>query len=103
MIPVYAHRAARALLVVAVILFFAAPIAFGDAGAGARGHSPVAQMVKAPVKILADLAIAHSKVERHVSSSILHAGVDLFTRALRRLLPEEDRKDDAPSDSRPRR
>ena len=80
-------RAGRVMVVVAVVLFLAASGTLAgskrEESRAKQGRSPVAAVIKAQVKVIKTIAVAEAKLERQVSSSLLHTGVDIFTRALR--------------------
>lgn len=80
-------RIARVAVVIAVVLVLAASATLAGSkrveSRAEQGRSPVAAVIKAQVKVIKAFAVTEAKLERHVSSSLLHAGVDIFTRAIR--------------------
>lgn len=76
-------RAGRsaAAAAVGVMLLVSAVSAAGDGESSSRAVG-VAAVIKAPVLVMTRVAVAQARLEHDLSSTILHAGVDLFTRAL---------------------
>jgi hypothetical protein len=90
-------RIGRTVVVVAVILFFAATGVMAGSTRSARTDDGdrttiIVSLVKAPVMVLKNIAVTQTKLERHVSSSLLHAGVDAFARVVRWLSRESKAK-----------
>jgi hypothetical protein len=92
----YVFRFGRIGVVIAVIFFFAAGPAIAKPKNSqsdlVRERSVIVTLVKTPVLVVKNIAIAQDKLERHVSSTILHAGVVAFTRAIRWFSHEESPK-----------
>ena len=86
-------RLGRIGVVIAVIFFFAAGTVIAKPKNTQRDldrqRSVLVTLVKTPVFVVKEIAIAQDKLERHVSSTILHAGVVAFTRAIRWFSHEE--------------
>ncbi len=80
-------RFGRIGVVIAVVFFLAASTVIAKPKNTQRdpdrGRSVIVTLVKAPVLVIKNVAVAQDKLERHVSSTILHAGVVAFTRAMR--------------------
>lgn len=99
-------RSGRIGVVIAVVFFLAAGTVTAkptDNGRDLdRGRSVIVTLVKAPVLVIKNVAVAQDKLERHVSSTILHAGVVAFTRAMRWFADEERPKAGSSPSSLPR-
>ena len=80
-------RFGRIGIVIAVIFFFAAGTVVAKPKNTQRDldreRSVIVTLVKTPVLVIKDVAKVQDKLERHVSSTILHAGVVAFTKAIR--------------------
>jgi hypothetical protein len=61
-----------------------------DRDASGRRFDSLAVAIKAPVKVLTNVAVTQARLEHDVSTRILHAGVDLFTRSVRWLSQRGD-------------
>jgi hypothetical protein len=89
-------RFGRIGIVIAVIFFFAAGTVIAKPKNTQRdpGHdrSVIVTLVKTPVLVVKNVAKVQDKLERHVSSTILHAGVVAFTKAIRWFSHEESPK-----------
>lgn len=89
-------RFGRVGVVVAIIFFFAAATVIAKPKDNRRGPnrepSVLVTLVKTPVLVVKNVAVAQDKLERHVSSTILHVGVVAFTKAIRWFSHEEKPK-----------
>jgi hypothetical protein len=79
------HRTGRIVVVTAIILYFSVSAALAGSRAGAAERRPISlvTVIKTPVKVLALVVAKEHELERYVSSTVLHAGVDLFTESVR--------------------
>jgi len=99
-------RFGRIGVVIAVIFFFAAGTVIAKPKDNQRGQdrerSVMVTLIKTPVLAIKNVAIVQDKLERHVSSTILHAGVVAFTKAIRWFSHEEKPKAGSGTSSIPR-
>ena len=99
-------RFGRIGVVIAVVLCFAAGTVIAKPKNTQRdpdrGRSVIVTLVKTPVLVIKNVAVVQDKLERHVSSTILHAGVVAFTRAMRWFSREERSKAGSSPSSLPR-
>ena len=103
--PTHVVRFGRVGIVIAVVVFLAAGTVVAKPNTQRdhdRDRSVLVMLVKTPVIAFKNVAKVQDRLERHVSSTLLHAGVDAFTKAVRWFSQEEKAKARSGSSSLPR-